>query len=161
MKKKILGIGIVTILIVILLTLTGCGDKKETNNTEKKQEESSLENSTEDNKSVSTNLKIDARYKGELDNGNKFVQVDLYSDNTIYYEYITRATIEYYTGTYTINGNKLEITLVPDDSNVQNTAVTENPKEYTILSDEQFKDKDNNIYKYTIDYKKGVLPNEQ
>ena len=41
MKKKILGIGVVTILIVMLVTLTGCknNEKVETNNENNKQEE--------------------------------------------------------------------------------------------------------------------------
>ncbi len=105
-----------------------------------------------------TNIKLDARYTSS----SKDCKIDLYSDNTIYLAYVPRTgTSEYYTGTFTINGDKITVNLIPNNTEKTQIMDQGNPKEFTIISNEEFNDENGNVYKYSIDYKKGVLPNEQ
>lgn len=157
MKKKILGVISVILLITMLFVLTGCASDNQTS--DNVSENIVAQQETEDVAKVKdTNIKLDARYTSS----SKDCQIDLYSDNTMYLAYVPRTgTSEYYTGTFTIRGDEITVNLIPDDTEKTQIMNQGNPKKFTIISNEEFKDENENVYKYSIDYKKGLLPNEQ
>ncbi len=155
--KKILVVKVTIILSIMMIVLTGCANDNQTD--DNVSENTVTQQETEDvAKAKDTNIRLDARYTSS----SKDCQIDLYSDNTMYLAYVPRTgTSEYYTGTFTISGDTITVNLIPDDTEKTQIMDQENPKKFTIISDEEFKDKNENVYKYSIDYKKGLLPNEQ
>ena len=110
--------------------------------------------------SLNSSIKLDARYVWRDD--TKVFSIDLYIDYTVYYAYVPKTgRSEYYTGTFVINGSQITVNLVPDDYERTQIMEQENPKVFTIISNEEFKDKNGNIYKYSVDYKKGQYSQNQ
>lgn len=119
-----------------------------------------------DNNQTSNNishiLKLDARYIYKDD--NIVIQIELYKDNTMYYSYVPKKerTSEYYNGTFSIDGNKLTMNLTADGEN-RGTKVIQNGNTIscTLISDTEFKDEQGRIIKYSIDYPKGLRPDQR
>lgn len=189
-KKRIILVIYMIICGVLLVVLTGCGNKTseksnnkvqnsvEENNEKNKtlENESNTENqntnhtenkntdndNTKTNENSKSNLKLDARYIYQ--DSNVAIQIELYKDNTMYYSYVPKKqrTSEYYEGTFSIDGNKLIMNLTADGENM-GTEVIKNGNKLTctILSNTEFKDENGRTIKFSIDYPKGLRPNER
>lgn len=172
MKNKLINLAFIISMFFILISLTGCSDNKttENENIENKVSNNNIVNNAIDNNITenivnnegnitninSGTLKLDARY-GYL-NENESIQIDLYSDGTIYFAYVPmkgNIRSEYYYGTFEIKENKLILNLEPDDEARTSIMDEQNPREYTIISNESFQDNEGNIYEYKLDYKKN------
>lgn len=171
MKKKLFYLGFIIFTFSILISLTGCGVKEsivnetlenamvnsDDNNSINNYVTENIVNNAENNTSLNTGtLKLDARYG--FKNEAESIQIDLYSDNTIYFAYVPMSSnirSEYYYGTFEIRDNKLILNLEPDDETRTTIMDKENPREYTIISNESFQDSEGTIYEYKLDYKKN------
>ena len=172
MKNKLIYlVFIIVSTLFILISLTGCSDNK-TNESENVENDVSnniannvIDNSTTantvNNEANTSNLnsgtlKLDARYG--FKNEAESIQIDLYSDNTIYFAYVPMSSnirSEYYYGTFEIKENKLILNLDPDDEARTTIMDEQNPREYAIISNESFQDSEGTIYEYKLDYKKN------
>ena len=133
------------------------------NNTNKNTDNKNTDNDNiKTNENSKSNLKLDARYIYQ--DSNVAIQIELYKDNTMYYSYVPKKqrTSEYYEGTFSIDGNKLIMNLTADGENM-GTEVIKNGNKLTctILSNTEFKDENGRTIKFSIDYPKGLRPNER
>lgn len=170
MKKKLFYLGFIILTFSVLISLTGCGVKEKVvnervGNTMVNSDDNNsinyisenIVNNAENTTGLNTGtLKLDARYG--FQNEAEAIQIDLYSDNTIYFAYVPMSKnirSEYYYGTFEIKDNKLILNLEPDDETRTTIMNKENPREYTIISNESFQDSEGTIYEYKLDYKKN------
>ena len=152
MKKKVLVIGFISILIVSLIILTGCGNKEEEKSTSNDKENKSNvinEPAVSDSKN---NLKMDTKYVYELDEISSALSayIVFHSDNTI-----TRTSIspngnvgqELY-GTYSFKDSKLVIQYEEQLYGDKRVVFPDSPRTFTVVSENEIiEDRENVTYK--------------
>ncbi len=152
MKKKVLVIGFISILIVSLIILTGCGNKKEEKNTSNDTENKSNVTNEPAVSDSKNNLKMDTKYVYELDEISSALSayIVFHSDNTI-----TRTSIspngnvgqELY-GTYSFKDSKLVIQYEEQLYGDKRVVFPDSPRTFTVVSENEIiEDRENVTYK--------------
>lgn len=131
--------------ILSLTLLTGCGNEK---NEDKSSNNEQVETNKEETKKEQEKIEIKtgARYTWSSDSVG--IQIDLQKNNEVTYSSRTRSgSYDEYYGTFSIKGNELVINLT--EMYGDNGKVSYNDtKTYELISDTEFKDKDNNVYSF-------------
>ncbi len=152
MKKKVLVIGFISILIVSLIILTGCGNKKEEKNTSNDTENKSNVTNEPAVSDSKNNLKMDTKYVYKLDEISSALSayIVFHSDNTI-----TRTSIspngnvgqELY-GTYSFKDSKLVIQYEEQLYGDKRVVFPDSPRTFTVVSENEIiEDRENVTYK--------------
>ena len=152
MKKKVLVIGFISILIVSLIILTGCGNKKEEKNTSNDTENKSNVTNEPAVSDSKNNLKMDTKYVYELDEISSALSayIVFHSDNTV-----TRTSIspnsnvgqELY-GTYSFKDSKLVIQYEEQLYGDKRIVFPDSPRTFTVVSENEIiEDRENVTYK--------------
>lgn len=139
MKRKILMFLICGGLVLGLTT--GCGN-------DQKENEKIDNNQSSQKENVNNNYEIQSGARYTWSNDSVGIQIDLLKNNEVVYSSRTKSgNFEEYYGNYTIDKNSLTITLneiYGDNGNEPYNDI----KTYTIISNTEFKDKDNNTYSF-------------
>lgn len=154
MKKKILVIGFIAILIVMLITLTGCGNKEK-----KENASNNIEDKTNVSKEPSTsnsdknhNLKMDTKYVYELDEISSALSayIVFHNDNTVVRTSISpngEVGQELY-GTYSFENDKLIIQYEEQLYGDKRISFPDSPRRFTVVSENEIiEDRENITYK--------------